>query len=269
MSPVLPDGWDLAALDHVGSTNAEALRLAQDGKRGPMWVWARSQSSGRGRQGKPWVSEPGNLYCTALLNVGTGPHVWTQLSFVAGLAAYDAAGRCLEGASEPWRLALKWPNDLLLNGHKISGILLESTTVADVGAVLAVGIGLNLQHSPSDAPPPYGATHLCALGGDIAVECALEHLAQAFADWRDVWADGAGFSRVRDAWTERAHGMGEQVAVNMPDETLTGRFARLDEDGAMILELEDGTERRILVGDLFLANQAHAAARAAQNLRTT
>lgn len=255
MTLALPDGWDLAAYDEIGSTNAEAMRLARSGRSGPLWVWARSQSSGRGRQGKSWASGPGNLYSSALLTVDLEPQVWTQLSFVAGLAVHDAAAECLEGATSPWRLALKWPNDLLLNERKVSGILLESTVVPDTGPALAVGIGLNVQHSPDDAPPPYHATHMGAHGSTATVEQSLEALARAFADWFRVWDGGEGFSVVREQWTERAHGIGQEVGVNLPDETLTGRFAGLDDDGAMVLEPRDGPVRRILVGDLFLANQ--------------
>ncbi len=262
MTIALPAGWDLVSFDDVGSTNAEAMQLARSGRGGPLWVWAQSQSSGRGRQGKAWASVPGNLYCTALLNIDLEPPVWTQLSFVAGLAAYDAAVRCLRPVQTPWRLALKWPNDLLLNGSKVTGILLESTVVPELGPALALGIGINVQHSPDDAPPPYHATHLCALGGEIRVEQVLEALAFAFAEWQQVWADGTGFARIREAWTERAHGIGEQVTVNMPDETLTGRFVGLDDDGAMMLEPASGPQRRILVGDLFLASQAARAAEA-------
>lgn len=228
-------------------------------------MWARAQSAGRGRQGKKWASKPGNLYCTALLNVGLEARLWTQLSFVAGLAVYDAAAGCLEGATRSWQLALKWPNDLLLNGQKVSGTLLESTIVQDVGSALAIGIGLNVRHSPADATPPYGATHICELGGELDAEAAFGRLAKAFDEWHQVWAGGAGFARIREVWTQRAHGIGEEVAVNMPDETLTGCFAGLDDDGAMVLRLYDGTERRILVGDLFLASQAGAALDAATN----
>ena len=255
MTLVLPDGWGLAAYDEIGSTNAEAMRLARSGRTGPLWVWARSQSSGRGRQGKPWASGPGNLYCSALLTIDLEPQIWTQLSFVAGLAVHDAAAACLRGSAEPWRLALKWPNDLLLNERKVSGILLESTVVPDIGPALAVGIGLNVQHSPHDAPPPYHATHIGAHGDAVTVEQSLEALAQAFVGWLRTWDEGKGFSLVRETWMERAHGIGQQVKVNLPDETLTGRFAGLDDDGAMVLELQDESVRRILVGDLFLADQ--------------
>ena len=264
MSLALPDGWGLIALDMVDSTNAEAMRQVRGGLAGPFWVWAQAQSSGRGRQGKPWISEPGNLYCTAVLTVDLRPQVWTQLSFVAGLAVYDAAALCLEQAAEPWQLALKWPNDLLLNGRKVSGILLESTVVPDADPALAIGIGLNVQHSPAEAPPPYRATHIAAVVSEIGVQTAFEFLTRTFAEWQRVWDSGAGFAGIRDAWTQRAHGMGQEVSVNLPDERLAGRFSALDEDGAMILELESGAVRRILVGDVFLAEEDHAAGEGAE-----
>lgn len=253
MALKLPAGWDLISLDSIDSTNAEAMRRAEAGARTPSWVWARRQTAGRGRQGKTWVSEPGNLYCSALLEMALAPQALTQLSFVAGLAVHSAAHCCLADVSRPLDLTLKWPNDLLLNGNKISGILLESTVRPGGSAVVTVGIGLNVGHSPQAETLPYAAGSLATAGASAGLEEALEHLADAFAHWLAVWNEAAGFEAVRDAWMERAHGLGTQVTVNVPDECLVGRFEGLDYDGAMILETDGGAKRRILAGDLFLA----------------
>lgn len=248
----VPDGWGSVALDSVDSTNAEALRRARQGEMGPLWVWAKTQRSGRGRHGKVWSSQPGNLYCTALLPGGRDPRLWTQLSFVAGLAVYDAAASCLNDAQDH-HLAVKWPNDLLLNGEKASGILIESTVVAQSGTALAIGIGLNVRHSPPGEGLPYGATHLARFNDTADVESAFKALMQGFSRWHDIWSQGRGFGVVRDTWMARAHGLGQRVNVNKPDGQLTGQFETLDDDGAMVLQLDDGTQQRILVGDLFLA----------------
>lgn len=250
----------MVELDEIDSTNAEAARRAQDGRLGPTWIWAKSQSSGRGRQGRPWVSEPGNLYCSALLSDGLELRSLTQLGFVAGLAVYDAARRSL--APAPADLSLKWPNDLLLNGAKLSGILLESTNVPHLGLAVAVGIGVNVAHSPPRSATAYETTHLSAHGKAADLRHTFEHLARAFAEWHEVWDFGAGFVRVRDTWMDRAQGLGKTVTVKMPDQKLTGRFDRLDDDGAMIMRLENGQDRRILVGDLFVPTSSQTTSNA-------
>ena len=246
------NGWPAIELEEVDSTNAEALRLARTGETGPLWVRAASQSRGRGRQGKGWSSDTGNLYCTLLLQGGRDPQLWTQLSFVAGLAVFDAAQACLQGAGD-YELALKWPNDLLLDGEKASGILLESTSVEGAGPFLAIGIGLNVGHSPEGDGLPYGATHLARADASVSVEAAFLALRDSFRRWYDIWANGQGFDTVRDVWKTRAQGIGRTVHVNMPGERTTGLFRGLDDDGALVLEREGGELYRVLVGDLFLA----------------
>lgn len=246
------DAWPAIELDRIDSTNAEALRRARSGETGPLWIRANEQSQGRGRQGKDWTSTAGNLYCTLLLNGGRDPQVWTQLSFVAGLSVFDAAEACLRDAGQH-TLALKWPNDLLLDGRKASGILLESTTVEGAGPVLAIGIGLNIGHSPAREDLPYGAAHLASVHPSARVEDVFSTLRDSFRRWHGVWDNGRGFDAVRETWKSRAHGIGETVHVNMPGERVTGLFSGLDDDGAMVLVTSDGETCRVLVGELFLA----------------
>jgi len=259
--PALPDGWALVQLDDIDSTNAEALRRAQKGLRGLVWIQAKSQNSGRGRQGRPWVSKPGNLYCSLLLSDNLQMSTLAQVGFVAGLAVHDAAERCLRGTDGNTELALKWPNDLILNDAKVAGILLESTNVPATGLVLAVGIGLNVRHSPPRAVTMYETTDLAAHGATGDVHEAFEHLAQAFAEWYAEWDHGAGFARIRQDWMIRAHRLGQTVTVNMPDGKVSGRFSGLDNEGAMMLKLKDGEDRRILAGDVVAANPARTNAR--------
>ena len=132
-------GVGLISCDTVGSTNAEALAYARSGERGPLWITARAQSAGRGRRGRAWFSEPGNLYATLLLTDPAPPGRAAELSFVAALAVYDAIAR-LAPALTP-RLALKWPNDVLCEGRKLAGILIEAEGTAPL--VMAIGIGVN------------------------------------------------------------------------------------------------------------------------------
>ena len=144
--------------ENLDSTNEEARRLAEAGEAGPLWIVACEQSAGRGRRGREWVSSRGNLFATLLLRPGRAADVCAQLSFVAALATGDAVASFAPSA----RIALKWPNDVLLDGHKVAGILLESAGSAGGCAVewLAVGIGMNLANYPAGTDMP--ATSLAA-----------------------------------------------------------------------------------------------------------
>ncbi len=135
-------GVRLVAHEALGSTNVEALALARQGERGPLWVTAERQTAGRGRRGRAWISEPGNLYASLLLTEPASSDHWPELSFVAALAIHDAVVDV--AASLKPKLAIKWPNDLLLSGAKFAGILIE----ADGGEAVAVGIGVNCASHP-------------------------------------------------------------------------------------------------------------------------
>src|SRR5262249_18700944 len=147
------------AHETIASTNTEALALARHGERGPLWVTAVTQSAGRGRRGREWVSQPGNLFATLLLADPCPSDCAPQLSFVAGLAVHDAVVETAGGLVS--RLSLKWPNDLLCDGAKLAGILIEGE---GSGAALnvAIGIGINCVHHP--AGTEYPATDLAAVG---------------------------------------------------------------------------------------------------------
>jgi BirA family biotin operon repressor/biotin-[acetyl-CoA-carboxylase] ligase len=237
-APVLPDGWRLIALDVVESTNDEAARLADVGASEGTVVWARQQTGGRGRRGRRWASAVGNLYCSTVLRPDCAAPRAAELGFVAALAVADIvpAGRSVR---------LKWPNDVLVDGGKIAGILLESAIgqAADVQHVVA-GIGVNVAFAPQLPEMRYPGA---ALGG--TVEAALEALTTAFArrlaDWRRQ-----GFDRVRAEWLGRAGPIGAEVDVRLGDELVSGRFSGLDPDGALLLQTASGP-RRIVSGELL------------------
>src|SRR5215470_3181240 len=165
-------GVRLVTHDVLGSTNAEALRLARSGERGPLWVVARRQTAGRGRRGRTWISEPGNLYASLLLGAPGPAEHWPELSFVAALAIYDAVVE-VAAALAPG-LAIKWPNDLLLAGKKFAGILIEAENTGGEGAV-AVGIGVNCASHPAATDHP--ATDLAAAGAPCSPETLFAALA--------------------------------------------------------------------------------------------
>lgn len=236
-------------LDETDSTNAEARRMAERGETGPLWVVARRQSAGRGRRGRAWSSETGNLAATFLTVLRRPPAEAAQLTFVAALAAADL----LDAYAPPALVAIKWPNDVMLDGRKASGILLESGPHANGGLWLAAGIGVNLAHAPTDTERP--ATALADhLRGDVSappsIEKAAEVLAEAFAAWMARWMS-LGFQPVLDAWAARASGLHGPCTARLGHETLTGRAEGVEPDGALRLRLPSGELRRISAGDVF------------------
>jgi len=254
-SIVLPAGYMLSRHDEIDSTNEEAKRLAAAGSPGPVWIVADRQTAGRGRRGRAWTSPTGNLMCTLLLRPGRGPAEAGELSFVAGLALHETATLLLPEAVGQ-KAKLKWPNDLLVDGKKASGILLESESVGGTDVNwLAVGIGLNLAHYPEDTP--YPATSFEAEDGQpVTVERALTALAAAFDRWYAIWQQPTGFESVRKAWLQRARGVGEEITVRLSDETLVGIFQDLSSDGALQLKLPTGGIRAITAGDVFFGANA-------------
>ncbi len=248
----LPSGYDLVVYETIDSTNAEALRGALSGVEGPLWILAGEQTQGRGRRGRLWESRTGNMYASLLLKV-TGPATkLTELGFVTGLAIYDAVIQSLPANDE--RVSIKWPNDLLIGGAKTSGMLMESSNPGGNGRwPLAIGIGINVVEHPEGTP--YPATHLHEHGSTVMPELLLQRLAFAFDGWHSIWAEGHGFDRILGAWADRASGKGETVQVNYGDRTLEGTFQDIDEAGALLLRLDDGSVERVMAGDLFLTRK--------------
>lgn len=242
----LPPGYRLEAFDSVGSTMDEARALAEAGAPDGTVVWAREQTAGRGRRGKTWSSPPGNLYLTLVLRPRGEALALAQLGFVAALALADAVEPLLAPGR---RLRLKWPNDLLVNGAKVSGILLESqATAAGSPAWLLLGLGVNLATEPPDLP--YPATSIAGQGPAPAPAPVLEAFLQHFSRWRDA-LQREGFGSIRGAWLARAAGVGESITARLPNRTLVGIFRDLDADGALLLDTPDGQRHRITAADLF------------------
>jgi len=236
--PVLPDGWTLVALDTVGSTNDEAARLADSGAPEGTVVWSREQTGGRGRRGRRWSSPLGNLYTSTILRPDCAASRAAEIGFVAALAVADMvpAGR---------EVRVKWPNDVLVDGGKVAGILLESA-VGDGGRILHVvaGIGVNVGFAPQLPDMRYPGA---ALGG--TVETALGKLAAALARRVGEWRR-SGFAAVRSQWLAQAGPLGAVVDVRLGEGLVRGRFAGLDHEGALLLETADGP-RRIVSGELL------------------
>jgi len=238
-------GVGLTACAAVASTNAEALACARRGERGPLWITALSQTAGRGRRGRAWVSEPGNLYASLLLADPAPVDRAAQLSFVAALAVHDALARAVPAVAP--RLALKWPNDVLVDGAKIAGILLEGAPGTPLRVV--IGIGVNLRHHPEGTE--YPATSLAAQGANVSPEAVFSDLSAAMLDRLARWDRGDGFAATRADWLARATGFGGEVRVRMQDLEFTGRFVDLDPGGRLLVRRADGSVTTVAAGDVF------------------
>ncbi len=226
-------------LPEVGSTNDWLLERADTLADGH-WIVADRQTAGRGRRGRAWRDGAGNLMASVLVKPQPGEGPVQQLSFVAALALWDALAP-LTGSE---RLLLKWPNDLLFDGAKVSGILLERS-----GDPLVIGFGVNIVDAPDDSERP--AIALATAGIDSPLPSSLlDALAAAFAARRLAWRD-VGFSAIRDAWLAQASGVGAPVVARLGTETLTGIFETLRDDGALALRLDDGRLRAIHAGEVF------------------
>ena len=246
-------GFTIVSYDVLDSTNEEMKRLAATGGAGHgTVVQARTQSAGRGRRGRTWVSEPGNLYCSLFLRRERPLAESAQLSFVTAVAVAEA----IEGfLGQPGRVSCKWPNDVLIERRKVAGILLETVGGGDSsGDGVIVGVGLNIARCPDDTA--YPATSLAACGAEaVAVERVLHAVCRAFAPWYAAWlADG--FAPVRAAWLAKASGLGEDIRGRLGSETLGGVFEGLDADGALILREGNGNRRQITAGDVYFDETA-------------
>jgi BirA family transcriptional regulator, biotin operon repressor / biotin---[acetyl-CoA-carboxylase] ligase len=247
-------GVRLSAHDAIDSTNAEALRMRRQGERGPIWITAQQQSAGRGRRGRSWASLPGNLHASLLLTDPGPAENWPQLSFVAALAAHDAVVG-VAPAIKP-KLALKWPNDLLLSGAKFGGILIEGEGAAENGAVV-IGFGINCAAHPPSAD--YPATDLAAAGASVSAAALFAPLSAKTLGRLAQWNSGEGFATIRADWLARAAGLGEPIRVRVADRELGGRFESIDETGSLVLILADESREIISAGDVVaLADQGPA-----------
>jgi BirA family biotin operon repressor/biotin-[acetyl-CoA-carboxylase] ligase len=231
----------------VDSTNAHAMRLNPEA---PTWIVAEEQTGGRGRRGRPWISPKGNFYGTLTLRPEGRAETVALRSFVAALALREA---CVALTGLPESFRLKWPNDVLLNGGKLAGILLESSGPSGKVQQLCIGIGVNLIGAPPRETVEPGAVPPVSLlsetGLRVTPAAFLAALAPAFARWEArLCADG--FAPIRSEWLAHAARLGEQITARTGVQTRTGVFTGLDETGALILNSPQGRQT-IPAADIF------------------
>ena len=245
-------GYRLRDYDSLGSTNAEAMTLGRVGEAGRLWVVTERQTAGRGRRGTAWSSPPGNLAASLLLTGAWEPQRAATLGFAAGLALHDALAAICPGTA----FALKWPNDLLANGAKLAGILLETETLSQDHRMTAsrhhrlivAGIGVNVASSPEGLP--YPTTSLAALGHPVTAPEVFEALSESWIACESLWNEGRGMAALRPRWLAAAAGVGEEIAVRLGSSTLVGTFETIDEAGQLVLRLPGGAVRAIAAGEV-------------------
>lgn len=243
MSSILPAPFSHIRLDSVGSTNDEARRLALSGAAADLLVVsAIDQSNGRGRRARPWVSPPGNLHCSTLIRLDGDLGRAAQLGFAAAVALVDAFRALVPQAS----FTCKWPNDVLAHGRKCCGMLLEPVRTE----WLIVGIGVDVVAVPPPGELVYPVATLAECGFAGSDMDVLAAFAEAFGPLVNEWRRD-GFAPIREAWLHRARGLGEPIVVRLEGETLTGLFAGLDAEGALLLDQASQGLRRILAGDVY------------------
>ncbi|MCC3860869.1 biotin--[acetyl-CoA-carboxylase] ligase [Pseudemcibacter aquimaris] len=243
----MPDGFDHQAFLSIDSTNKEAIRQIDKGVGSGHWITSDEQVGGRGRGGREWVSKAGNLYSTLIYDTNKSLCHSAQLSFVTSLAVRDTVAAFVNSGD----VKCKWPNDVLVDGAKISGILLETYSKHGGPNLMIIGIGINVAHHPDNTL--YPTTHINDKTDKPFGHFEVFHiLAGKMAEWLHIWQEH-GFPVIRDEWLKHAKGQGEMIKVRLPDQELNGRFVDLDSQGA--LKLDMGNEIKLIhSGDVFFPN---------------
>lgn len=261
------EGYRLEAFSTVGSTNEVAIARARAGDDGRLWLVSQRQEAGRGRRGRAWEMPEGNLAATLLLVPQFELKLAATLGFVAGLALGDALEAVLPGGCvgvgidggtplAGGRFELKWPNDVLSGGAKLSGILLESTMLDEHRFALAIGIGVNVVAAPAGLP--YPATSLAALGSACDAQTLFLALSDAWIDNIRAWDQGRGLATIRQRWLARAAGLGSEVAVKVDGRVVRGIFETIDEDCRFVIRGNDGDVVAVAAGDVHFGAVASA-----------
>src|SRR3954468_17492538 len=257
-------GYRLIAFDQAGSTNAEAMAHARQGERGPTWFVTTEQTAGRGRRQRAWIAPRGNLASSVLEVMDVSPAVAATMGFAFGLAHESALQRVSVEAnlrlagSDQLKYLLKWPNDILVRGQKLCGLLVAAEAITDGGLAVVAGIGTNIVAAPEGTPTP--AISLGALGVHVGAEELFAALSDAWVEFRGIWDNGRGFAEIRKLWLERAAGLGERGAIHTGGMTLGGIFDTIDDTGCLIVRTAEGRRVPVAAGEVFFGTAASVGA---------
>jgi BirA family transcriptional regulator, biotin operon repressor / biotin---[acetyl-CoA-carboxylase] ligase len=251
-------GYRVFGFDEIGSTSTEAARAAESGDVGEVWFASLKQTAGRGRRGRAWETPSGNLAASLMIVPDCDPSIAATLGFVAGVALNRALAATLprgvvktgldgaEGGDH--RIALKWPNDLLADGAKLAGMLLEAQKRPDGRHALVIGVGVNVVSAPSGLP--YPATSLRDLGVEISTETIFAALSDEWVVAYELWAGGRNVPEILRLWREAAAGIGAEVAVRQDGGVVRGIFETIDDTGRLIVRANDNSRIAISAGDV-------------------
>lgn len=258
----------MLGFDTIGSTNAEAMNAALRGDSGKLWYAALQQTEGRGRRGRAWESPHGNLAASLMIVPDCDAAALGSLGFVAGVALNKAIQRILPAAilhtgldgadaapgQAERRIALKWPNDVLAEGDKLAGILLEAQKRKDGKTAIVIGFGVNVVAAPQGLP--YPASSLRDLGSPADAETVFEALAQSWVEAYTLWNNGIGLPAILALWRENAAGIGAEVAVQRNSDVVRGVFETIDDAGRLIVRDNEGHRIAITAGDVHFGTTA-------------
>ncbi|MES2214811.1 MAG: biotin--[acetyl-CoA-carboxylase] ligase [Pseudomonadota bacterium] len=248
------DRYNLLVLDEIDSTNLEARRIAESGVDNNFVIWAKKQTQGKGRQGKSWQSLSNNLYLSILLNADSFYNKQSELCFVAGLAAQKVIEEKLCEAGRKFDIALKWPNDVMVDGAKISGILLEAIKIKNKHSLI-IGIGINIHNHPKDLDR--STTSLNDLGRqhsdapEIEAQKILDLTMQYFEYYYALWQN-EGFSKIRELWLEKAYNPGGILTASYGAQKISGLFQDIDMQGSLRIKLPSGEIHTLVAGEIII-----------------
>jgi len=234
----------------TASTNQVAFKLAEEGAEEGTVVVAEAQHSGKGRLGRHWQSPAGvNLYCSIIIRPPILPFNAPQLTFLTAVAV----ARAIE-QSTTLKPRIKWPNDVLVNGRKVAGLLNEMSAETEGVNFVVLGIGVNInmrrEQFPADLRHP--ATSFFLEGGkEVGRAMFVRALLTALDGLYDLYLNG-GYAAIREEWLVRCNVTGKKVSVSFHDRTMTGVVMGVDDIGALLLELPDGRIERVLAGDVTI-----------------
>ena len=257
-------GYRLTAFDQAGSTNAEAMAAARQGERRPSWFVTTEQTAGRGRRQRAWIAPRGNLASSVLEVMEISPAIAATMGFAFGLAHETALQRVSVEAnvrlagSDQLNYLLKWPNDIMVRGQKLCGLLVEAEAMTDGGLAVVAGIGTNIVAAPEGTPTP--ATSLARLGVNVGAEELFAALSDAWVEFRGIWDNGRGFAEIRKLWLERAFGLGERIAIQTGTETVAGTFDTIDDAGCLIIRTAEGRRAAVTAGEVYFGAAASVGA---------
>ena len=243
-------GFGLSEYSAIGSTNSEALNQAKNNHSGNHWFVTKNQTAGRGRLARVWQWHQGNLAASLLLRLNVAPDKLSTIAFVAALAIYYAL---LEAGTDA-KISLKWPNDILANGKKICGILLEAHQTKSGEQALVIGFGVNIVAAPKDLP--YGATCLQDIGSNMNAKQLFKLLSKHWLEAYKIWNEGEGLSEILKQWKKAASGIGEPVVISNHGKVVEGIFEDVDNIGRLLVKTSNGQLEYISSGDVHFGTAA-------------